>query len=104
MAWHVAAKVDEVTEGEVLGVMVNGEPVALYKIGGKIFATSNVCTHEYALLSDGYIEGDCIECPIHQARFHIETGEVRSAPASEPITPYPTKIDGSQILVDISSK
>lgn len=101
MAWHVAARADEVVEGEVIGVVVDGEPIALYKVAGQYYATGNVCTHEYALLSDGYVEGDCIECPLHQARFQIATGEVRAAPASEPIKSYPVKLDGDQVLVDV---
>lgn len=101
MAWHVAARADEVVEGEVIGVIVDGEPIALYKVAGQYYATGNVCTHEYALLSDGYVEGDCIECPLHQARFQIATGEVRAAPASEPIKSYPVKLDGDQVLVDV---
>lgn len=101
MAWHVAARVDEVPENEVIGVVVNGEPVALYKVGGVFYATSNVCTHEFALLSDGYVEGDCIECPLHQARFHIATGEVRAAPAAEPIKTFPVKSEGGQILIEL---
>ncbi len=101
MAWHVAARVDEVPENEVIGVVVDGEPVALYKVGGVLYATSNVCTHEFALLSDGYVEGDCIECPLHQARFHIATGEVRAAPAAEPIKTFPVKSEGGQILIEL---
>ncbi len=101
MAWHVAARADEVPENEVIGVVVDGEPVAIYKLGGAFYATSNVCTHEFALLSDGYIEGDCIECPLHQARFHIASGEVRAAPASEPIRTFAVKTEGGQILVDL---
>ena len=104
MAWHVAAKADEVAEGEVLGVVVDGEPVALYKVEGEIYATSNVCTHEFALLSDGFVDGDCIECPLHQARFHIPTGDVRSAPASESIKPFATKIENGQILVELPDR
>lgn len=102
MAWQVAAKLDELGEDEVLGVVVEGQPLALYKIGGRVYATHNICTHEHALLSDGYIEGDCIECPLHQARFHIPTGEVRAAPATEPIKTYAVKVEDGQILVDIS--
>lgn len=102
MAWRVAAKLDELSEDEPLGVVIDGQPLALYKIGGGVYATHNICTHEHALLSDGYIEGDCIECPLHQARFHIPTGEVRAAPATEPIKTYPTKVENGQILVDIA--
>lgn len=101
MAWHVAARVDEIPENEVIGVVVDGEPVALYKLGGMFYATSNVCTHEFALLSDGYVEGDCIECPLHQARFRIATGEVLAAPASEPIKTFPLKTEDGRILVDL---
>jgi len=101
MAWHVAARTDEVAEGEVLGVVVDGEPVALFKVDGKVYATSNVCTHEFALLSDGFVDGDCIECPLHQARFHIETGKVRAAPATEDIRTFPAKIDGNHVLVEL---
>ncbi len=101
MAWHVAAKLDELGEEEALGVVIEGQPLALYKIGGRVYATHNVCTHEHALLSDGYVEGDCIECPLHQARFHIPTGEVRAAPAAEPIKTYAAKVENGQILVDI---
>ncbi|HLI14141.1 MAG TPA: non-heme iron oxygenase ferredoxin subunit [Alphaproteobacteria bacterium] len=101
MAWHAAASVDEVGDDEVIGVVIEGQPIAIYRLGGQLYATHNICSHEHALLSDGYIEGDCIECPLHQARFHIPTGEVRSAPATEPVKTYSIKVQGDQILVDV---
>lgn len=101
MAWHIAAKVEDVGEGEAIGVVVEGQDIALYKIKGALYATNNVCTHEFSLLSDGYIEDGCIECPLHQARFDIATGEVRAAPALEPIKTFPVKIESGQILVDL---
>lgn len=101
MAWHVAAKAEELGDNEVIGVVIEGQPIALYRVGGRLYATHNICTHEHALLSDGYIEEDCIECPLHQARFHIPSGEARSAPATEPVKTYPVKQDGGQILVDV---
>ena len=69
-----------------------GEPVCLYSLAGRIYATHDTCTHEEASLADGFIEGDCIECPLHQALFHIPTGEVRSAPATRPLRVYPVKL------------
>jgi nitrite reductase/ring-hydroxylating ferredoxin subunit len=80
VAWHTAARSSDLEEGSVLGVEVNGMRVALYRIEGVVYATSDVCTHEVALLSDGYLEGECIECPLHQAQFHIPSGEVRAPP------------------------
>jgi nitrite reductase/ring-hydroxylating ferredoxin subunit len=99
VAWHVAARSSDLKEAEVLGVNVNRLPIALYRIEGTVYATSNICTHEFALLSDGYLDGDCIECPLHQALFHVPTGEVRCEPAEEPIQTYTTKDEGDTIHV-----
>ena len=101
MAWHVAARSSDLKEGEVLGVRVKEFKVALYRIGGTVYATSNVCSHDLALLSDGFLDGDCIECPLHQALFHVPTGEVRSPPANEPISTYPAKDEADSILVQL---
>jgi nitrite reductase/ring-hydroxylating ferredoxin subunit len=101
VGWHVAARSGDLEDGSVLGAEVNGVQVALYRIGGTVHATSNICTHEVALLSDGYLDGDCIECPLHQALFHVPTGEVRSAPATEPILTYPAKEEADHILVEL---
>lgn len=84
-----------------MGVNVNGHRVALYRIAGTVYATNDVCTHEFALLSEGYLDGDCIECPLHQALFHIPTGEARSPPASEPISTYPAKEEADRVLVHL---
>jgi nitrite reductase/ring-hydroxylating ferredoxin subunit len=101
VGWHVAARSSLLDEGGVLGVEVNGLKVALYRIESKVYATSNLCTHEVALLSEGYVDGDCIECPLHQALFHIPTGEVRVPPANEPIPTYPAKEEVGSVLINL---
>ena len=50
-----------------------------------------MCTHAYASLADGYIEGDIIECPLHGGCFEIKTGKVASAPATEDLRTYPVQ-------------
>lgn len=84
-----------------MAVEVAEKYLALYKLDGRIFATSNICTHEFAFLSDGFLEDGYIECPLHAARFDIRTGTVLCAPANEPIATYPTKLEGGQILVEL---
>ena len=101
MGWHVVAQASQLEDGSVLGVRVKELRVALYRIDGTVYATNDVCTHDFALLSEGYLDGDCIECPLHQALFHIPTGEVRSPPASEPISAYPVKEEAGNVLVDL---
>ena len=101
MAWHVVAGAADLEEGAVLGVRINGWRVALYRIEGAVYATADLCSHDDALLSDGFMDGDCIECPLHQALFHIPSGEVRSAPATEPIQIYAAKEEGGSISVEL---
>lgn len=83
----------------MLAVDVAGEAVCLYNLGGTVYATQNVCTHAEASLAEGYIDGDCIECPLHQALFDIRTGKAKSAPATEDLRVYPVRIEGGAILV-----
>ncbi len=61
---------------------VGDREIALYHLpGGEFRATDNVCTHEYAQLSDGWLENGCIECPLHAAQFDVKTGKALCAPA-----------------------
>ena len=99
--WIKVASRGEVPAGGTLAVDAAGEPVCLYDVAGRIYATYDMCTHEEASLADGYMEGECIECPLHQARFHIPTGEVRSPPAVRNLRIYPVSIDGNDILVQV---
>ena len=101
MAWHDVTDTSKVGEGEVLGVTIGEELIALYHIEGVFYATSNICTHAFALLSDGYLEDDCIECPLQQALFHVPTGEARSRIAKRPLKTFPVKVENDRLLVEV---
>jgi len=100
--WIKVAAVSDVPEGGTLAVEADKELVCLYNLGGRIYATDDICTHEEASLADGFIEGDCIECPLHQARFHIPTGEVRAPPADTDLRVFPVNVEGTDILVGVT--
>jgi nitrite reductase/ring-hydroxylating ferredoxin subunit len=101
MSWHKVAELSELADGVPFAVGVNDEEIALFLLGEKLFATSNVCTHQHAYLSDGYVDGDCIECPLHGGRFSIETGEACGGPVKDPLKVYPIKIDGDSVFVAV---
>jgi nitrite reductase/ring-hydroxylating ferredoxin subunit len=101
MAWTRAAAVAEVKERGVMDADIGGEEIALYWVDDVVYATHNVCTHAFARLSEGFLEGDCIECPIHQAMFNVKTGEVVAPPAYTAVKTYPCRIEGDDVLVDI---
>jgi len=99
--WVRAAARRDLTEGEVLGVEVAGHSIALYDIGDGVFATDNICTHAYARLSDGWLDGELIECPLHAARFEVRTGKVLDPPATEDLKTYPVRIVDDEIQVKL---
>jgi nitrite reductase/ring-hydroxylating ferredoxin subunit len=100
MAWHRVADASELDEDLPLPVEVGKTLIALFKQGENVCATSNVCTHQFALMSDGFVDGEYIECPLHQGRFHIATGKAVCAPVCVDLAVYPAKIDGDAVFVD----
>ena len=97
--WQRVASRAEIKQGEILAAEFGGEPIALTEIDGQIFAISNTCTHEFALLSDGFLEADEIECPLHAARFDFRTGRCLAGPAMQDLDCYDVKIEGDDVFV-----
>jgi len=97
--WIQVADASDVPEDGTLLVNLGVEPVCLYNLGGKIFATHDTCTHGQASLADGFIEGEEIECPLHQGKFHIATGKAVGIPCTEDIRTYAVKIENGAVLL-----
>lgn len=98
-----ASDVDDVPDGGVIGVEVEGVELALVRDGGDIWAVHDECTHASIPLSEGDVEGCEIECWLHGSRFDVRTGACLNPPATEPVQTYPIKIEGDAVLVDLSS-
>jgi nitrite reductase/ring-hydroxylating ferredoxin subunit len=100
--WVKVAGVADVAEGHVHAVRVGEREIALYHLtGGAFYATDNICSHEYAQLSDGWLEDGCIECPLHAARFDIKSGKALCAPAEQDLEVFETKVEGSDLLINL---
>ncbi len=97
--WHKAALTKDVPDDEPLAIEAEGLKIALFNVDGKYFAIGNVCTHAYALLSDGFQDGYEIECPLHNARFDVRTGEAKSSPAEVPVPTYQVRVAGDVIEI-----
>jgi nitrite reductase/ring-hydroxylating ferredoxin subunit len=101
LSWRRVAASAEVKEGAAIGVEAAGRQIALCRVAGTIHAFENVCPHAYALLSDGFVEGNEIECPLHAARFVISTGECTSPPADRDLVTYRVRVEGDDVLVEV---
>lgn len=97
--WTDVAASDDVPPDDVIAVTVAGRDIALYRVEGDVFATDNTCTHGLARLCDGFLIGHDIECPMHQGRFDVRTGQPTCAPVTEPVRSYPVKIENGRVLL-----
>jgi naphthalene 1,2-dioxygenase system ferredoxin subunit len=100
-SWISVSALDDIPDDDVIGVSVNGHPIALYKMDGEVFATDNVCTHGQALLSDGFLEDGEIECPLHQGKFCIKTGKAMCLPLTDDIQTYVTRVEDDQVFLQL---
>jgi nitrite reductase/ring-hydroxylating ferredoxin subunit len=78
--------------------------IAIYRVGDAFHAVDDVCTHEFAYLSEGYCEAGVIECPLHQARFDVTTGATLGAPASECLAKYRTEVADGVVRVYVPAE
>jgi naphthalene 1,2-dioxygenase system ferredoxin subunit len=99
--WIDAGAQDSVPLDDVIGVAVDGRQIALYSVDGDVYATDNICTHGHALLCEGFLEGHEIECPLHQGKFDVRTGQPTCAPATEALRSYPVKVEGGRVWLAV---
>lgn len=81
---------------------LDGEvPIAIFRTDdGELYAIDDTCTHQDASLSDGWLDGCEVECPLHSSRFNLRTGEVDAPPAKRPVRTYRAVVDDGTVFVD----
>ena len=100
MIYSVATAAD-VPPGSMIHVELDGRMIALYNYDGDFYATDDICTHRRARLSDGYLEGRVVQCPLHFGKFDIVTGEPLNPPCKVPLTTYTVTLDDESLLIDV---
>lgn len=102
--WVAVAEKSALAPESAVGVVVGDIDIAIYLIGGELYATDNICPHAYGYLNHGYVEDDKIECPLHGARFEIKTGKGVDGPFCEDLKTFAVRIVGEEIQVEIPAK
>jgi nitrite reductase/ring-hydroxylating ferredoxin subunit len=102
LVYHAVAKVADLGEGEMMPVTIGKRSIALYHLDGAFYATDAFCSHGHALLTDGYIEGALIECPMHGGTFEIRSGKAVGEPCVTALATYPVKVEDETISIGVS--
>lgn len=100
-SWCKLIAEGEVSEGCPRGIEVNGIKIGLFRFEGQIYAIDDVCTHAFALLSNGFQEGPLVECPLHAGFFDIRNGKGQGAPIERDVTHYPVRVEDGWVYAQL---
>jgi nitrite reductase/ring-hydroxylating ferredoxin subunit len=92
VAVGTALKVELEKEGLIL---------AVFNVDGEFYVLDDTCTHGPGSLSEGYIEGDVVECNFHNGQFNIRTGEVVLPPCMIPMKTYPAIVENGKVVIEV---
>src|SRR6266513_5146566 len=93
--------VSDVEPGAVLKVERDDLTLAVFNLDGEFFVTDDHCTHGPGSLSEGFIEGDVVECNFHGGQFNIKTGSVVGPPCMVPIRTYPAVVEDGKVFIEV---
>ncbi|MGQ0772173.1 MAG: Rieske (2Fe-2S) protein [Nitrososphaerota archaeon] len=99
--WVKACAKDQLRSNEMFSFDFDGKRLLLTNLGGKIYATDRICTHEEADLSCGFLSEEGVRCPLHLSVFNLENGQPQNPPAESPLKTYNIKIDQNDIYVEV---
>ncbi len=105
MTWYKVAKENEMKDGDLAKVNVNGTEVLIIKDSSTYYATSPMCTHENYDLSEGFMDDHQLICPNHFATFNPKDGKVISPPEGSgnipPLKSFAVRIENGDVQVEL---
>ena len=92
--------VEDIPDNEPLAIEVDGMPIAICRVGDKLYAIEDVCPHQGASYEGGEVDGEVLTCPLHGWRTNIVTGRSLEAPAIE-IETYEVRVENGFVYIKI---
>lgn len=96
--WVLVAELPELARRKKKQVLVDGTPIALFLVGGRVFALHDVCVHKQRSLSKGTVLHGRIICPGHQWSFDPATGQAADQVECQPT--YDVRVQDDKIYVN----
>jgi len=72
--WRDTINIDDLWEGDMTAVLVDGEAVLLVNVDGEVRAYSNRCPHQASALDEGDLDGGTLTCAKHLWEFNVTSG------------------------------
>lgn len=87
--------------GAALRVEAGDLALAVFNVDGTYYVTDDLCTHGPGSLSEGFVEGEVVECNFHNGQFNIRTGEVVAPPCMVPIKTYRAAVENGKVVIEV---
>lgn len=98
--WIDACAADAIEPEDVIRFDHAGRTYAIYRLDDDTYcATDGLCTHEKVHLADGLVMDGVIECPKHNGRFDIRSGEAKGAPVCINLATHPVKLQAGRVFL-----
>lgn len=102
--WQRVAALGDLAPDQPLGARLGDLDIVLVAHDGQVFALDGICPHAYALMSEGFMNGPEIECPLHAACFDIRTGKlVDGPPGTRDLTTFEVRVTDGVVMVRATS-
>lgn len=95
------AETKDLGPGQAAAFDVEGQRVAVFNVGGTLYALDDTCPHAGGPLSEGLIEGNKVTCPWHGADFDLCSGAVLCPPAFDGVKSYKVVVEGNDVKIEI---
>ncbi|HZY71132.1 MAG TPA: Rieske (2Fe-2S) protein [Thermoplasmata archaeon] len=100
MTRHLVPATAAPEPGQAIRVTVDGKEVAVFNVGGNLFAIGANCTHVGGPLEEGEVSELVVTCPWHGSQFKLESGAVVEGPAQRPEPAYTVHVEGGGLVFE----
>lgn len=90
----------ELQDGQARQVFIGTHALAVFRVQGRFFVTDDTCTHGFASLAEGELQGCKVVCPWHGGAFDVSTGQVLSEPCTVPLKTYDCVVRDGRVQLD----
>ncbi|WP_030928530.1 bifunctional 3-phenylpropionate/cinnamic acid dioxygenase ferredoxin subunit [Streptomyces sp. NRRL S-646] len=97
-----ACRLADLPRGEAFRLESDPAVAVFHTEDGELYAIDDTCTHQDASLSEGWLEGCEVECPLHASKFDLRTGAVDAPPARLSVRTHQVHVEDGTIYVDLS--
>jgi 3-phenylpropionate/trans-cinnamate dioxygenase ferredoxin subunit len=102
MSWLPVGRLEDLPDGRGVLVEFGEDRIAIFRVGDRVYAIGDRCSHAEASLSEGDLFGTEIERPRHGSAFDLETGRPLTLPATRPVSTYEVRVEDGEVEVEVT--